>query len=219
MALPANKHVIVQVLDDGSKAPNGAALPAPEPPAREPKHPREMSAQELRAAEGDIIDDLFRSDDRSKQRVGTVAFERIQVRQFEADGKPKRDEDGELVFGALELRLRPLRQSEIDQERRRCGRIWEINADGQRVNEPDSTELAARMVLRALVPEDRQRYLEDKRMWAHFGTGGPIDTLDAWLTPGELQQAGAMVLKMSNIQMDARTERLLGEASSAAADV
>ena len=134
-----NEHVIVQVLDAG----NGA-LPAPEDaPQRPPEAPQraqDMSQQELRRGEGDIIDDLFRADQQSKQRIGTVVFERLQVRQFNEDGSPKHDELGELVYGPLELRLRPLRQSEIDRERRRCGRIWLVDDEGARVNDVDPTE-------------------------------------------------------------------------------
>src|SRR6516225_4851788 len=116
--LTVSEHVIVQVLDAG----NGA-LPAPEDaPQRPPEAPQraqDMSQQELRRGEGDIIDDLFRADQQGKQRMGTVVFERLKVRQFNGDGSPKHDDLGELVYGPLELRLRPLRQSEIDRERSR----------------------------------------------------------------------------------------------------
>jgi|SRR6516164_6059517 hypothetical protein len=203
-----NEHVIVQVLDAG----NGA-LPAPEDaPQRPPEAPQraqDMSQQELRRGEGDIIDDLFRADQQSKQRIGTVVFERLQVRQFNEDGSPKHDELGELVYGPLELRLRPLRQSEIDRERRRCGRIWLVDDEGARVNDVDPTEFSARMVACALVPEDRQRYLEDRRMWEHFGVGGPVDVLDAWLTAGELNKAGALVMQLSGMPLNATVERFL----------
>ena len=203
-----NEHVIVQVLDAG----NGA-LPAPEDaPQRPPEAPQraqDMSQQELRRGEGDIIDDLFRADQQSKQRIGTVVFERLQVRQFNEDGSPKHDELGELVYGPLELRLRPLRQSEIDRERRRCGRIWLVDDEGARVNDVDPTEFSARMVASALVPEDRQRYLEDRRMWEHFGVGGPVDVLDAWLTAGELNKAGALVMQLSGMPLNATVERFL----------
>ena len=203
-----NEHVIVQVLDAG----NGA-LPAPEDaPQRPPEAPQraqDMSQQELRRGEGDIIDDLFRADQQSKQRIGTVVFERLQVRQFNEDGSPKHDELGELVNGPLELRLRPLRQSEIDRERRRCGRIWLVDDEGARVNDVDPTEFSARMVACALVPEDRQRYLEDRRMWEHFGVGGPVDVLDAWLTAGELNKAGALVMQLSGMPLNATVERFL----------
>jgi len=202
------EHVIVQVLDAG----NGA-LPAPEDaPQRPPEAPQraqDMSQQELRRGEGDIIDDLFRADQQSKQRIGTVVFERLQVRQFNEDGSPKHDELGELVYGPLELRLRPLRQSEIDRERRRCGRIWLVDDEGARVNDVDPTEFSARMVACALVPEDRQRYLEDRRMWEHFGVGGPVDVLDAWLTAGELNKAGALVMQLSGMPLNATVERFL----------
>jgi len=203
-----NEHVIVQVLDAG----NGA-LPAPEDaPQRPPEAPQraqDMSQQELRRGEGDIIDDLFRADQQSKQRIGTVVFERLQVHQFNEDGSPKHDELGELVYGPLELRLRPLRQSEIDRERRRCGRIWLVDDEGARVNDVDPTEFSARMVACALVPEDRQRYLEDRRMWEHFGVGGPVDVLDAWLTAGELNKAGALVMQLSGMPLNATVERFL----------
>ena len=203
-----NEHVIVQVLDAG----NGA-LPAPEDaPQRPPEAPQraqDMSQQELRRGEGDIIDDLFRADQQSKQRIGTVVFERLQVRQFNEDGSPKHDELGELVYGPLELRLRPLRQSEIDRVRRRCGRIWLVVDEGARVHVVDPTEFSARMVACALVPEDRQRYLEDRRMWEHFGVGGPVDVLDAWLTAGELNKAGALVMQLSGMPLNATVERFL----------
>jgi hypothetical protein len=177
-----------------------------------------MTAQELRKGEGDIIDDLFRADDASKRQVGTIVLKRLQVRQLDDQGRPRKDEHGELVYGPLELRVRALKQSELDRERRKCGRIWQIGEDGNRENIADPTELSARFVAAALVPEDRERYLEDKRMWDRFGVGGPIDVLDAWLTAGELTQAGAVVMRMSGIHLDQRTERMILEPSSEGAD-
>lgn len=213
MAEPRDKHVIVQVLD----APNGA-LPAPEEepqrPPGEPPRAQDMSPQELRRGEGDVIDDLFRADEKSKQRVGTVVLERLSVRQFEEDGSLKRDEAGELLYGPLALRVRALRQSEIDRERRRCARVWQMDDEGQRVNDVDPTEFSARLVALALVPEDRQRYLEDRRMWDHFKVGGPIDVLDAWLTAGELNRAGALVMQLSGMPINATVERFLSKRSS-----
>ena len=81
------------------------------------------------------------------------------------------DPEGQLVYGPLELRLGPLRQSEIDFERRKCSRIWQVNEDGEREYVADPTELAARWVVRAMVPEDRERYLENKRMWQRGSSG------------------------------------------------
>jgi hypothetical protein len=218
----AEKHVVVEVIDD-RPTPNGTDVThvvgrnaQQLPPPAEPGRPQEMSPQELRRAEGDVIDDLFRADEKAKQRVGTIQLAGKQVRQFNEDGSPQRGEDGALIYGPLELRFRPLRQSEIDQERRRCARIWQIDEEGTRVNDIDPTEFSARLVARAMVPEDRERYLEDKRMWDRFGVGGPIDLLDAWLTAGELNQAGALVMQLSGMPLTMAVERFLSKPSNAA---
>lgn len=213
-------HVIVEVLEDGARngVERGVVAVPPAHLLPDPPRPQELTAQELRKAEGDLIDDLFRSDEKSKQLVGVLVLPRLQVRQLDNDGNLKRDAEGNLVYGPVELRLRPLRQSDIDRERRKCGRVWEIGDDGQRTNVFDPTELNARVVVQSLVPEDKAKYLDDKRMWDHFGAGGPVDVLDRWLTAGELSKAGAMVMKLSGIPMDARMERLLVEQLSAEAE-
>jgi Phage XkdN-like tail assembly chaperone protein, TAC len=211
------EHVIVEVLPDHANGVDPGAIavpPAGQPP--EPAHPQALTPAELRRGEGSIIDDLFRADERTKHEVGTVQFPRIQVRQLDADGNPERDDRGELVYGPLELRLRPLRQSQIDAETRKCARVWQTGDTGERENVPDGTELSARLVALSLVPEDRQRYLEDKRMWDHFLVGGPIDLLDKWLLPGEINQAGAIVMRMSQIRIDPKVERFLLRPSNAA---
>jgi Phage XkdN-like tail assembly chaperone protein, TAC len=210
------RHVVVEVLPDHANGIEPGAIAVPPAGLLPTMRPQDLRPDELRRGEGDVIDDLFRSEERSKHQVGTVELPRIQVRQLDDDGQPLRDADGGLVMGPLKFRLRPLRQSQIDAEARKCARVWQVGDTGDRENAPDGTELSARLVALSLVPEDRTRYLEDKRMWDHFGAGGPIDVLDRWLTAGELQQAGAMVMRMSGLRVDPRLERFLSSASSAA---
>jgi Phage XkdN-like tail assembly chaperone protein, TAC len=198
------------------EARNEPSSPAP-PPANEPKRPAQMTPEELRDVEPDVVDYLFRSVDRSERQVALLPLDRFQVPRRDEQGHLILDETGELVLGRLELRLRPLHQAQLDEADRRCRRVWRTNDRGRREQVADQVELSSWYIWLALVEEDRAIF-QDKRMWDRFKVGGAFEVIEKLLYAGEKIKAANAIRRISGIPLTLEDEQESGLLENLSAD-
>ena len=181
--------------------------------------PSQMTEDQLREAEPDVVDYLFRSHDASALRVGALELRRFEVPQKDADGRWIRDAHGRPILGPLVLHVHALYQRDIDDVARRTRRVKRRDERGRLLDVPDPVELACRTIEAALVDEDRD-LLNDRRMRDKFQAGDVPGVIARMLYAGEALRAADLVRRISDIPLELTDETadLVGNSSSAAED-
>jgi hypothetical protein len=182
----------------------------------EPSRPQHMTEDQLKDAEPDIVDALFEASTLTARQVAVVEIERLQVPQYDDDGKALRSESGDVVRGPYAFRIRGLHHEQLLEADRRARRIKRPNERGKIEHIPDPVDIGNWVVYLGTVPEDRQRKggWDDKRMHQRYSVGNGPELIEKLLLAGEKEQAAAAVRRMSRLNLD---EELVGESSAAEA--
>jgi len=203
-------EIVVQPIQPTRIGPSALAQDSADqalPPAR-------MSSEELREAEGDIVDVLFGAHERSMRQVVVIEIPRLgSVPLFDDQGRVEHNADGSIATGVWAIRVRPLHHEQLLEAERRARKVWRPSErTGKREWVSDPVDQANWIVYMGTVPEDRQRPggWDDQRMWARFGVQNGPELVEKLLLVGEKNRVADEIRKASGIQTD---EELVGNAS------
>lgn len=201
---PAQTHVQVEVIDPTAQGDPRIGLTALQDP-NQPKRPAQLTPEELREQEPDIVEQLFQARQALARRTVKVEIPDLLVDLVDDDGKLVLDpETGKPKKGPWHIRLRRLHQEEMAEAGRKARRVWTINEKGKREQGPDPVELNSWLIYLATLPEYRTRPggWDDRRMWERFKVGNGVELIEVFLDVGQKKRMTDAIARISSIVLD-----------------